>query len=66
MATAEQIAREFHRSYERLAPEHGYKTREASRTEWEQVPEQNRGLMIAVARDLLARGIVLPGPNLTD
>jgi hypothetical protein len=45
----EQIARLFHETYERLAPEYGYKTREASAVSWEQVPVRNHDLMVAVA-----------------
>ena len=56
--SAEQIAQAFHESYERLAPEHGYETREASAKPWEEVPEQNKGLMVAVVGDLLERGAV--------
>lgn len=55
---AEQIARAFHESYERQAPDFGYETREASRTAWEQIPAQNRGLMVAVVIDLLDRRII--------
>src|SRR5690606_31714952 len=51
--TAEELARLFHETYERLAPEHGYQTRPESAKPWEQVPEQNRRLMVAVC------GIVL-------
>lgn len=51
--TAEDLARRFHETYERLAPEFGYSTREASRKPWEDVPEQNRRLMIAVCAELL-------------
>ena len=51
--TAEQIAQAFHETYERLAPDFGYKTREASAKPWAEVPEQNRSLMIAVVRALL-------------
>lgn len=57
-ARAEQIAREFHDAYERLAPQVGYQTREASAVPWEEVPSGNRRLMIATATDLLNRGIV--------
>jgi hypothetical protein len=49
----ERLAEMFHETYERLAPEHGYETREASAKPWEQVPEQNRGLMVAVAAEVL-------------
>lgn len=55
---AERIARAFHESYERQAPDFGYETRKASRTAWEQVPAQNRGLMVAVVLDLLDQRIV--------
>ena len=56
--TAERIAAAFHEAYERLAPAHGYQTREASAKPWDQVPEQNRQLMVAVVAELLERGIV--------
>lgn len=50
----EAAARLFHETYERLAPEFGYKTREASAKPWDQVPEQNRALMVATVREVLA------------
>ena len=56
MSGAERIARRFHESYERLAPEHAYQTREASAKPWDQVPEQNRELMVAVVEELLGQG----------
>jgi hypothetical protein len=49
---AEKIAQRFHEAYERLAPSFGYTTREASAGAWENVPEQNRKLMIAVCAEL--------------
>lgn len=49
-AEPETVARLFHENYERLAPEHGYETREASAVPWESVPEDNRALMIATVR----------------
>lgn len=57
---AEEIAHEFHATYERLAPRFGYKTREASAVDWRDVPEQNRNLMISVVHDLLRRTVILP------
>jgi hypothetical protein len=51
--TAEQLAQRFHEHYERLAPEHGYKTRRASAVPWDDVPEPNRSLMVAVAAAVL-------------
>lgn len=48
----EAIARAFHEAYERLAPDFGYKTREASAKPWDEVPENNRALMTAVAGEV--------------
>ncbi|MFC8491772.1 hypothetical protein ACFUJU_13415 [Streptomyces sp. NPDC057235] len=56
--TAEEIAQQFHEAYEELAPDHGYETREASRKPWSEVPEQNKGLMIAVVGRLLDEGVI--------
>lgn len=50
----EAVARLFHETYERLAPDYGYRTREASAVPWEEVPATNRALMIATV------GAVLP------
>ncbi|TXS34969.1 hypothetical protein [Streptomyces sp. OR43] len=58
MNAAEAIARRFHETYEELAPDHGYTTREASRKPWSDVPDQNKNLMIAVVSQLLAEGVV--------
>lgn len=55
---AEVVAKEFHESYEKLAPEHGYETREESAVVWENVPSKNKGLMIAVVQDLLDRRVI--------
>lgn len=51
---ADQLAQRFHEHYERLAPDFGYKTREASAVPWAEVPEQNKSLMVAVAGAILA------------
>jgi len=51
--TAEDLAKLFHETYERLAPEYGYETREASAVSWENVPKQNKSLMIATAHEVL-------------
>lgn len=51
----EALAKLFHENYERLAPGFGYKTREASAKPWEEVPENNRKLMIAVAGEVLTK-----------
>lgn len=57
LGRAEAIAMRFHGHYERLAPEFGYKTREATAKEWDKVPEQNRRLMIAVCDALLKEAV---------
>lgn len=54
MEPDEELARIFHDTYERLAPAFGYRTRKASAVLWENVPEPNKRLMIAVAREILA------------
>ena len=54
----EAIAKLFHQTYERLAPDFGYETRRESAVPWEDVPENNRRLMTATVRgvvDELAR-----------
>ena len=43
----EAAAKAFHETYERLAPDYGYKTREASAVPWEDVPADNRALMLS-------------------
>jgi hypothetical protein len=53
--TPEELARFFHETYERLAPEYDYDTRPESRTPWEQVPESNRRLMIATCAEVLRK-----------
>jgi hypothetical protein len=51
--TPEALARRFHETYERLAPGFGYRTRESSAVLWEEVPDVNRRLMIAVCAEIL-------------
>ena len=58
MSPQERIAREFHATYERKEPAFGYKTREASAVPWDQVPEANRALMVAVVKELLEDGVI--------
>lgn len=57
-SAAERVAREFHATYERLAPKFGYETREESQGRWENVPESNRALMIATVSNLMSRGVI--------
>ena len=52
----ESLAKGFHDTYERLAPEHSYKTNPDCAGPWESVPANNRALMIATCRALLGAG----------
>lgn len=52
---AETVARYFHEAYEALAPYFGYETRKESAVAWEDVPEPNKSLMVAVASSVLCR-----------
>lgn len=51
--SAEDLAKKFHYNYEAQAPKFGYETRKESAKPWEEVPENNRKLMIAVCEDIL-------------
>lgn len=55
MITAEELAKLFHDTYEELAPNYGYTTRRSSAVPWEDVPEPNKSLMIAVAKRVLEK-----------
>lgn len=63
---AEVIAQLFHEAYESLAPEHGYRTREASAKPWAEVPEQNKALMVATVQTLLDAGALAARPFEAD
>lgn len=54
MPDPESVARLFHETYERLAPQFNYETRRATARPWDEVPEDNRRLMIAVANEVLS------------
>jgi hypothetical protein len=55
---AETIAIAFHDAYEALAPEYGYRTREASAKPWDEIPVANAGLMVATVERLLERSVI--------
>lgn len=61
MLLSEKIAKEFHETYEKLAPEFEYKTRKKSAVPWEDLPEQNKNLMLAVVQSLQRRGVISAG-----
>lgn len=58
---AHELAAAFHEAYERLAPEHGYRTRESSAKPWNEVPQQNKDLMVHTIVDLMRRGVIEKG-----
>lgn len=60
MLNEEYIAKCFHETYEKLAPNYGYKTREATAVPWEDIPNQNKRLMIAVVKNLIADKVISP------
>jgi hypothetical protein len=60
----DRIARAFHETYELLAPEFGYSTREATRVAWEDVPVNNKALMRATIGALLGEEIIRPGAKI--
>lgn len=55
MDESEKLAKQFHETYERLAPSFGYETRKDSAVPWEAVPEKNRKLMVAVCGEIAAQ-----------
>jgi hypothetical protein len=56
--SSEDVARKFHEAYEELAPSLGYETREESRVPWDEVPGNNKALMIAVVAKLINDGVI--------
>lgn len=52
----ERVAKAFHEAYEELAPNFGYKTREASAKPWEDVPVDNKELMKATIEKVYLDG----------
>jgi hypothetical protein len=66
-ADVQRYARAFHDAYERLAPSFGYQTRKASAVPWDDVPADNKALMLATVRAVLEvlveDGKLLPRPK---
>jgi hypothetical protein len=52
MKFEEYLARRFHEIYEELAPQYNYETRKESAVSWDNVPENNKNLMIAVCNEI--------------
>ena len=60
---AEEAAQKQHEIYERLAPHFEYATNASSSVPWEQVPENNKRLMIAVFEEILP---LIRGANMQE
>jgi hypothetical protein len=58
-----EIAKEFHQTYEKLAPLLGYKTRKATAVRWSEVPDKPKLLMMETVDNLIERGIISAGPK---
>jgi hypothetical protein len=58
--TPQQLAQLFHETYERLAPDFGYRTRTESAKPWEDVPPYNKALMVATCAEILQQLDVHP------
>ena len=54
---AAALAKRFHETYEKLAPHYNYETRKKSAVPWDEVPENNKALMIATCASLLKQGL---------
>lgn len=63
--TAENLAELFHTAYERLAPDHGYETREGTAKPWAEIPDDdsNKTLMIATCEVVLSTLKTNPPPG---
>lgn len=58
---AEHIAEAFHDAYSSLAPLHGWTVQEVTRTTFQDLPDENRLLMVDVAATLIQDGVIEPG-----
>lgn len=68
MRDAERIARAFHEEYEQMAPAYGWETQKKSRVAWDDLPDNQRKLMVHVVGNLLAADVfaIEPPENTPD
>jgi hypothetical protein len=66
LTTAEIIAKRFHEVYEDLAPTMGWETQERSRKSWEQLPIENKWLMVKVVEQLMEEKVIYKGRGLKE
>lgn len=64
LAVSERIAKRFHEVYEELAPTMGWETQERSRKEWDELPLENKWLMVKVVEQLLEEKVIYKGRGL--
>jgi hypothetical protein len=62
------LAEWFHNTYEELAPEYGYDTRQETKGAWDTIPDEhpNKQLMIAVCKKLLQSDFIRYTTNSTE
>ncbi len=53
--TPTDVAKEFHRQYERMAPSFGYETRAETARLWDHLPDDNRRIMEATASAVILK-----------
>lgn len=61
---AERLAQRFHETQETLALRILSKDQQRPRVRWEDVPDENKQLMIAVVDEMLQAQLIFPGPSL--
>lgn len=67
MTPDERIARAWHEAFRKLSSQYGHRPRTESDRPWSAVPENQRMLMMATVRELVAVGMIEPGnPSLNE
>jgi hypothetical protein len=61
LSAAEKIAKRFHEVYEEIAPTMGWDTQERSKKSWEELPIENKWLMVKVVEQLLEEKVIYKG-----
>lgn len=53
LPSAQETARYFHDTYERMSPHYGFVTNQEDRIDWMELPERRRKLLIETCRQML-------------
>ena len=59
----EIIARQFHYRYEQLAPHFRWETQSLSKVPWDDLPENQKNLMMATVAALRQEGVITYNPQ---